>query len=285
MDDMKGRRIRKARARPNFEHYSNQCWRELARELGRDDPELRGRLEGLGQHYLRHRDFESWLSTPIERAMALDKLLTELARAQAVFVNSGVVLTGGKGIMPGMTVEDHLRSMREEVQRLKDSAEPVVYEKGETGVSYLDPPQLKLPAPAQEYLDKSQSDIDLHEAWANVVEKTERMLRARRAALADPPRRQPAENRDETERNIYFGGVFNLWCDATGAAPPIEGRWRHRRAAIAFLNVAAEPVIGKLSPTAIRNWLTTYVKQERRWAKLSEGLPDWKLVSVHQYEG
>jgi hypothetical protein len=288
----KGRRIQKAQEQTRFEHYSDQRWGELARMLGRDDPELRERIEGLGQRYLRHRQLENWWPTPIKRAKELDKLLVELARAKTTFFDSGVVLTGGRPFFPGMTVEAHLRGMREEVQRRKDSAEQVIaslYDDNDgMRVTCHDPLQFELPAPAQEMLDKLQRDIDLHEAWANVFEKTEGKLRPIRGAIESPPS-QSAENRDETTRNMYFVCLFNLWCKAKGAAPPIEGRWQGKRAAIDFLNAAAEPVIEKLAPTAIRNWLTTYVatyvEEERSWSECSEGLPDWKLVSVHQYEG
>ena len=189
------------------------------------------------------------------------------------FADSGLVATKGEGLYPGLTLDDHLRQQRAEIEWFKQTAEAepqptaepeiasIAYESGKLEIKYRDPK----PKPPEMTLEaRLQAPIDLHDRWVSVIEDTKRLLEREYPLFRDD---RSSENRDQTERNRFLGAAFAFWCQATGAMPPIEGRWSQKAEAISFLTKAAEPVVGELPPSAIRNWLTAHVALVRRWAR------------------
>lgn len=121
-----------------------------------------------------------------------------------------------------------------------------------------------LSEPTKQIIDRLQGQIDLYERVVRDIDEIESRWTQLRRELANSASRS-GQNRDQSLRDWYLSGAFTLWCAAQPAwAPPNEGRWKQRGAAIAFLTTAGKPVVGNLGETAIRNWVSNHVAQLRR---------------------
>jgi hypothetical protein len=284
-DDVGGRRSAKARRKSEsaFVRYSDERQRKPAQGLGSDDPRLIDQLERIGQYYAARLKLARWWSTPVKRAKKLDKILDDLAFVRARFVESGIALTGGVGLFPGQTVQEYLQLMRDEVQRLKQTAEPAIesisVDCDELHVAYRSPERLALPQITEDQISRLQVQIDLHETWVRAIEGTERQLMRSRDGLGKPASRS-SDNRDQSDRNGYLTGVLALWSKATGLAPPVEGRWMARAGAIA--NAASEAGWGA---TTALNMIGTPARCRRsrvRHPRLSRIAPRLRAVRYVQ---